>query len=136
MRLAGRVALVTGCGPNINGGIAYGVADEGAQLVCTDRRADYATACAKAIRDRGGKAIGVVCDVTEEEAVRAAIAEAESAFGPIDVLVNGAALQIRKGLLDVSLDEFRRQLDVCLGGTLLFTKHVARSMIEHGRRGS
>jgi NAD(P)-dependent dehydrogenase (short-subunit alcohol dehydrogenase family) len=136
MRLSGKVALVTGCGPNINGGIAYGVADEGAQLVCTDRRADYATACAKAIRDRGGEAIGVVCDVTEEEAVRAAIAEAESAFGPIDVLVNGAALQIRKGLLDVSLDEFRRQLDVCLGGTLLFTKHAARSMIKHGRRGS
>jgi NAD(P)-dependent dehydrogenase (short-subunit alcohol dehydrogenase family) len=136
MRLNGKVALVTGCGPNINGGIAYGVADEGARLVCIDRRADYATACAKAIRHRGGEAISVVCDVTEEEAVRAAVAKAESAMGPIDVLVNGAALQIRKGLLDVSLDEFRRQLDVCLGGTLLFTKHVARSMIEHGRSGS
>jgi NAD(P)-dependent dehydrogenase (short-subunit alcohol dehydrogenase family) len=136
MRLNGKVALVTGCGPNINGGIAYGLADEGAQLVCVDRRLDYAAACAKAIGERRGKAIGITCDVTEEETVRAAIGQAETVFGPIDVLVNGAALQIRKGLLDVSLDEFRRQLDVCLGGTLLFTRHVARSMIEHGRRGS
>src|SRR5262249_39800638 len=136
MRLAGKVALVTGCGPNINGGIAYGLADEGAKLVCVDRRLDYATACAKAIKERGGEAVGIVCDVTEDVTVRAAIGQAETAFGPIDVLVNGAALQIRKGLLDVSLDEFRRQLDVCLGGTLLFAKHVARSMIDHGRRGS
>jgi NAD(P)-dependent dehydrogenase (short-subunit alcohol dehydrogenase family) len=136
MRLVGKVALVTGSGPNINGGIAYGLADEGAKVVCIDRRSDYASACAKAVRDRGREAIGVVCDVTQEEEVLSAIAQAEASFGPIDILVNGAALQIRKGLLDVSLEEFRRQLDVSLGGTLLFTKHVARSMITHQRRGS
>jgi NAD(P)-dependent dehydrogenase (short-subunit alcohol dehydrogenase family) len=136
MRLNGKVALVTGSGPNINAGIAYGLADEGAKVVCVDRRPDYAEGCAKAIRGRGGEAIGAVCDVTQEEVVCAAIGQAEAAFGPIDVLVNGAALQIRKGLLDVSVDEFRRQLDVSLGGTLLFTKYVARSMIEHKRRGS
>jgi NAD(P)-dependent dehydrogenase (short-subunit alcohol dehydrogenase family) len=137
MRLVGRVALVTGCGPNINGGIAYGLADEGAKLICTDVRTDYAEACARAIRGRGGEAIGVVCDVTREDDVRSAVAQAVAAFGPIDVLVNGAVLQIRKGLLDVSLEEIRRQLDVGLSGAMLCTKHVARSMIEHGhRRGS
>jgi NAD(P)-dependent dehydrogenase (short-subunit alcohol dehydrogenase family) len=136
MRLKGKVALVTGCGPNINGGVAYGLSDEGAKLVCIDRRSDYAEGCAKAIGERGGEAIGVVCDVTQDADVRAAIAQAKAAFGPIDVLVNGAALQIRKGLLDVSLDEFRRQLDVCLGGTFLCTKHVSSSMIEDKRRGS
>jgi NAD(P)-dependent dehydrogenase (short-subunit alcohol dehydrogenase family) len=136
MRLAGRVALVTGCGPNINAGIAYGLADEGAKLACVDWIADYAEGCARAIRGRGGQTVGLVCDVTREDDVQSAVAQAEAALGPIDVLVNGAALQIRKGLLDVSLDEFRRQLDVSLGGALLFTKHVARSMIKHGRRGS
>src|SRR6185503_9015338 len=136
MRLAGRVALVTGCGPNINAGIAYGLADAGARIACVDRRKDYVEACARAIRERGGEAVGLTCDVTQEDDVQAAVAQAQSAFGPIDVLVNGAALQIRKGLLDVSLDEFRRQLDVSLGGALLFTKHVARQMIEHKRRGS
>ena len=136
MRLRGRVALVTGCGPNINAGIAYGLAEEGAKLVCVDRLADYAEACARALRNRGAEAVGLTCDVTREDEVRSAVVQAEAALGPIDVLVNGAALQIRKGLLDVSPDEFRRQLDVSLGGALLFTKQVARSMIEHRRRGS
>jgi NAD(P)-dependent dehydrogenase (short-subunit alcohol dehydrogenase family) len=136
MRLAGRVALVTGCGPNINAGIAYGLADEGARLICVDRRADYAQACARAIRERGGEAIDVTADVTQEDDVRSAVGQGEAAFGPIDVLVNGAVLQIRKGLLDVSLEEFRQQLDVGLTGAFLFTRYVARAMIDHGRRGS
>ena len=137
MRLRGRVALVTGCGPNINAGIAYGLAEEGAKLVCVDRLADYAEACARALRNRGAEAVGLTCDVTREDEVRSAVVQAEAALGPIDVLVNGAALQIRKGLLDVSPDEFQRgNSDVSLGGALLFTKHVARCMIEHRRRGS
>ena len=127
---------VTGCGPNINGGIAYGLADEGAKVVCIDLRADYGQACAQAIRKRGGQAAAVVCDVTREDDIVVAIKQAEATFGPIDVLINGAVLQIRKGLLEVSLDEIRRQLDVGLCGAMLFTKHAARSMIEHRRRGS
>jgi NAD(P)-dependent dehydrogenase (short-subunit alcohol dehydrogenase family) len=136
MRLAGRVALVTGCSPSINAGIAYGLADEGARLVCCDLRPDYAGACARAIRERGGQAIGVKCDVTREDEISVAIAQAEAAFGPVDVLVNGAVLQIRKSLLEVSLEEFRRQLDVALSGAMLCSKRVARAMIGHRRRGS
>jgi len=136
MRLRGRVALVTGCGPNINAGIACGLAEEGAKLACVDRQADYAQACARAIRQNGAEAVGLTCDVTREDEVSSAVARAQAALGPIDVLVNGAVLQIRKGLLDVSLDEFQRQLDVSLGGALLFTKHAARCMIAHQRRGS
>jgi NAD(P)-dependent dehydrogenase (short-subunit alcohol dehydrogenase family) len=135
-RLTGRVALVTGCGPNINGGIAYGLSDEGANIVCADLRADYAEACAKAIRKRGGQAAPVVCDVTNERDVLATVDQAERAFGPIDILINGAVLQIRKGLLEVSLEEIKRQIDVGLCGAMLVTKHVARSMIGHRRRGS
>src|SRR5437762_1779917 len=106
MQLAGRVALVTGCGPNINAAIAYALADEGARLACVDQRPDYAEGCARAIRARGGEAVGLLCDVTKEDDVSSAVGQAEIAFGPIDVLVNGAALQIRKGLLEVSFDEF------------------------------
>jgi NAD(P)-dependent dehydrogenase (short-subunit alcohol dehydrogenase family) len=74
--------------------------------------------------------------VTREDDVGAAIAQAEAVFGPIDVLVNGAVLQIRKNLLNVSLEEFRRQLDVALSGAMLCSKHVASAMIKHRRRGS
>jgi NAD(P)-dependent dehydrogenase (short-subunit alcohol dehydrogenase family) len=136
MRLNGLVALVTGCSPNINGGIAYGLAAEGAKVVCVDLRADYVDACVRAIIAQGGQAVGVTCDVTREQDIQSAVTAAETAFGAIDVLVNGAVLQIRKGLLEVTQDEIRRQLDVGLCGAMLFTKYAARSMIDHGRRGS
>ena len=135
-RLAGKVALITGCGPNINGGIAYGFADEGAKVVCVDLRADYAEGCARAIRGRGGEAVAAVCDVSREDQVLAALETANSAFGTVDILVNGAVLQIRKGVLDLSAEEFRRQIDVSLIGALLFTKHVAREMIRKKTAGS
>lgn len=135
-RLAGKVTLVTGSSPFINGGIACGLAEEGAKLVCIDYRLDYAEACAKEIRDGGGEAIAVACDVTKDEQVQAAVKRAEEAFGAPDILVNGAMLQIRKGLLDMSADEFRRLLDVGIIGTFLFTQHTAKSMIRHKRPGS
>lgn len=135
-RLDGKVALITGCGPNINGGIAYGFADEGAKVVCVDLRSDYAEACARGIRERGGEAVAVTCDVSHDHEVLAALEKARTAFGPVDILVNGAALQIRKGVLDLTADEFRRQIDVSLIGALLFTKHVAREMISNKIRGS
>lgn len=135
-RLQGRVALITGSGPNINAGIAYGLADEGAKLVCVDVRPDYAEACARAIRGRGGEAVPVLCDVTREDQVQAAIQAGEAAFGPIDILVNGAMIQIRKGLLDLAVEDFRRLVDVSLAGTFLFTQHVAKSMIANRRHGN
>jgi NAD(P)-dependent dehydrogenase (short-subunit alcohol dehydrogenase family) len=135
-RLVGKVALITGCGPNINGGIAYGFADEGAKVVCVDVRPDYAEACARAIRERGGEAAAATCDVSREEEVLTALDKAKHTFGKVDVLINGAVLQIRKGVLDLTAEEFRCQIDVSLIGALLFTKHVARDMIRNKIRGS
>src|SRR5215208_4182130 len=136
MKLAGKVALLAGSSPNINAGIAYGLADEGAKLVCVDVNPTYADACAAAIRGRGGDALGVTCDVTDEEQVRAAVARASETYGGIDVLINGAVIQIRKGLLQMSVKEFRRQIDVSLTGAFLFSKYVAELMIAQRRRGS
>src|SRR5579862_9799959 len=135
-KLDNRVALLTGCSPNINGGIAYGLADEGAKLVCVDIQPDYANRCAEFISKRGGQAIGVACDVTKEDQVQAAIDRARQEYGGVDILVNGAVVQIRKGLLDLKVEELRLQMDVSLAGSFLFTKHVAKLMIEQGRKGS
>jgi len=135
-RLSGKVALITGCGPNINGGIAYGLADEGAKVVCVDVRADYAEACARAILQRGGEAVAATCDVSREDQVMATLDKARSTFGVVDILINGAVLQIRKGVLDLTAEEFHRQIDVSLIGALLFTKHVARGLIRNNKPGS
>jgi NAD(P)-dependent dehydrogenase (short-subunit alcohol dehydrogenase family) len=136
MKLKGRVALITGTSPNICGGIAIGMAEAGALVVCVDVQPDNAHRCADSIKRRGGDALGVVCDVTDEAQVQAAIARAREAFGGVDILVNGAVVFNQKGVLDMPLPEWTRQIAVILTGTFLFTRHVAQSMIEQGRRGS
>jgi NAD(P)-dependent dehydrogenase (short-subunit alcohol dehydrogenase family) len=136
VRLEGKVALITGTSPNICGGIAEGIADEGAKVVCVDVNPDYADKCAEAIAERGGQATGVACDVTNEEQVRAAVQRARDVFGGIDILVNGAVVFNRKGVLDMPVEEWRRQTDVILTGAFLFTKYAAQLMIEQGRGGS
>ena len=136
MKLQGKVALITGTSPNICGGIAEGLAEEGAKVVCVDNQPDNANLCADYITKRGGQAIGVVCDVTNEDQVKAAVERARQAFGGVDILVNGAVIFNQKGVLDMPLEEWTRQTAVILTGTFLFTKYVARLMIAQERKGN
>jgi NAD(P)-dependent dehydrogenase (short-subunit alcohol dehydrogenase family) len=132
MKLKDRVAIVTGTSPNIGGGIAEGLAAEGAIIVAVDARADNANDCANYINRTGGRALGLVCDVTDEAQVKATVDAAMKEFGKVDILVNNAAFFNRKGVLDMSYAEFTRQSGVILGGTFLFTKYVAQAMIGKG----
>ena len=136
MKLEGKTALVTGTSPNIMGGIAEELARAGANLVCVDIREEYAAKCAAAIAAQGRDAMGVVCDVTDEDQVVAAIGQTAERFGGVDILVNGATLFNFKGVLDMPVDEWRRQTDILLTGAFLFTKHVAHQMIGQERKGN
>jgi len=135
-KLQDKVALITGTSPNIGGGIAEGLADAGAKIVCVDIHSDNAEQCAASIAKRGGQAIGVVCDVTNEDQVKAAVERAKAVFGGVDILVNSAVVFNQKGVLDMPLAEWTRQTAVILTGTFLFTKYVAQLMIDQGRKGS
>jgi len=134
--LAGKVAVVTGTSPNIGGGIAEGLADEGASVACVDVAPENAEQCAEAIRRRGGRALGVVCDVTDEAQVEAMVARVRDAYGGVDLLVNNAGILGGLGVLEMPVDRWNRQIAVNLTGTFLCTKHVARLMVEQRRRGS
>jgi NAD(P)-dependent dehydrogenase (short-subunit alcohol dehydrogenase family) len=136
MKLQNKVALITGTSPNICGGIAVGMAEAGARLVCVDIRPEHVHGCANAIKQRGGEALGVVCDVTSEAQVQAAVAQARETFGGIDILVNGAVIFNQKGVLDMPLSEWTQQLAVILTGAFLCTRYVAQLMIDQGRKGS
>jgi len=136
VRLAGKVAIVTGTSPNIGGGIAGGLAAEGARVACVDVVPDNARQCAEWISRRGGEALAVTCDVTDETHVTAMVGRVREAWGTADVLVNNAGVLGGLGVLDMPLDRWARQLAVNLTGTFLCTKHVARLMVERGTRGS
>ena len=136
MKLEGKVALVTGTSPNIMGGIAEGLADEGADIICVDINATYAERCSESVMDKGRRSIAITCDVTDEFQVAAAVDQAQEAFGGVDILVNGATQFNTKGILEMSVKEWRRQTDILLTGAFLFTKRIAEQMIEWDRRGN
>lgn len=136
MKLAGRVAIVTGTSPNIGGGIAEALAAEGARVACVDRDSRNAEDCAAGIRKLGGEALAVTADITNEAAVVELASRVESELGPVDVLVNNAAIFNQKGVLDMPLAEWSAQLAVILDGAFLCTQAVARQMVGRKRGGA
>lgn len=132
MKLKDRVAIVTGTSPNIGGGIAEGLAAEGAAIVAVDTNEANARDCANYVKSIGGSAIGRVCDVTDEFQVKGVVQDVLDEFGRIDILVNNAAFFNKKGVLDMPFDEWNRQTAVILGGAFLFTKHACQAMIGRG----
>ena len=110
--LAGIVAVVTGTSPNIGAGIAVEFAAAGAAVACLDVTADSAERCAAAIRDDSGTAIGVACDVRDEQSVQQAFARVEAELGSPKTLVNAAAIHNNKGIIETTVEEWRRQLEI------------------------
>lgn len=135
-RLAGKVALVTGASANIGGILAAGLAAAGAKVACNDIVAATAEGTVERIRTAGGEAIAIPGDVTDPDAMRAAVHSVLDRYGRIDILVNNAVKFDTRGVLDMPLDAFRRQTDIILGGSFIMTGLVAKSMIERGIRGS
>ena len=134
--LAGRVALVTGAGPNIGSGIALALSRYGARVACNDVRLDAAEAAVRRIERAGGTAMALFGDVSDEADVTAYVRRVLDEWGRIDILVNNAALLGGRGILEESLESFNRAVTVAAAGNFLNTKHVAISMIERGIRGS
>jgi len=136
MSLSGKVAIVTGTSPNIGGGIAEGLAAAGAKVGCLDVDPGNVDDCAAAIREAGGEAIGIRCDVRSLEQVEEAVARVRRELGRLDVLVNNAAIFNQKGLLDMSLEEWANQTGVILTGAFLCSKVFARHLVEQGEGGA
>lgn len=135
-RLRDRVAIVTGASPNIGGTLAAGLATEGARVVCADISEETARRSAERIVAAGGEALAAVGDVTDPQHAEEVVQLALERWGRVDILVNNAVKFDQRGLLDMPVDDFRRQTDIILGGSFLFTRAAARAMIEGGRGGS
>jgi NAD(P)-dependent dehydrogenase (short-subunit alcohol dehydrogenase family) len=129
-RLAGRVAIVTGTARGIGMAIARTFAAEGATVVGFDIQADRGAEVARRVVAAGGAMRFVHGDVTSEADVAAAVAGVLAEHGRIDILVNNAAVQKEARLVDVTVEDFHRVVNVNLLGYLLFCRAVLPSMIE------
>jgi rhamnulose-1-phosphate aldolase/alcohol dehydrogenase len=132
--LATRIAFVTGGGSGIGRAIAHRLAAEGACVIVADIDASSAETVAREI---GGSdaAIGVACDVTDQDQVAAAFRDATLAFGGVDIVVNNAGLSISKSLFETTLDDWDLQHDVMARGSFLVSREAARVMRDQGLGG-
>lgn len=130
--LAGRVAIVTGASRGLGRAIAELFVSQGASVAILDLKQPWADAVADDIAAKGGKAIGIGCDVSDREAVHAAIAETLSAFGRLDVLVNNAMWNKYEPIADITPETFDRMTRIGLGGIVWGIQAVAPAMRERG----
>jgi len=128
--LEGRVALVTGAASGIGRAIALRLAAEGARVAITDL--DEAAARAVA-REASGVVLALRLDVTDEATIREAVAEAERALGPLDVLVNNAGWDKVEPFVQSTPETWDRLIAINLKGPLRCTRAVLDGMIARGR---
>ncbi|TQJ21991.1 rhamnulose-1-phosphate aldolase/alcohol dehydrogenase [Micromonospora sp. A202] len=132
--LATRVAFVTGGGSGIGRAIAHRLAAEGACVVVADRDAQAATTVAAEIGTTD-VAVAVAADVSDGEAVAAALREAVLAFGGVDLVVNNAGLSLSKSLLETTEADWDIQHDVMAKGSFLVSREAARVLLAQGMGG-
>lgn len=120
-----KVALVTGGGTGLGRGTAIEMARCGARLVLLGRRAEPIKDCASAIREVGGEAIAVTCDIRDAERIEAAMQEIKSVCGRLDILVNNAGGQFIAPARDLTNKGFETVIRNNLIGSWQMTKAVA-----------
>ncbi|MGL5919551.1 MAG: gluconate 5-dehydrogenase [Bacteroidales bacterium] len=130
--LEGKIALVTGASYGIGMALAEALAGAGATIVFNDLFEDKVREAEAEYKSKGIDAKGYVFDVTNEEAVEAAIAQIREEVGVIDILVNNAGIIKRIPAVEMTAAEFRQVIDIDLNGPFIMSKAVAKGMIEKG----
>ena len=129
-RLDGKIAFVTGASYGIGFALASGFAAYGATIVFNDINAELVEKGLAAYREAGIEAKGYVCDVTDEGQVRETVARIEKEVGPIDILVNNAGIIKRTPMIEMSVEDFRKVIDVDLNAPFIVSKAVLPSRIK------
>ena len=132
--LSGKTAIVTGS-VGIGFGIAYRLAEAGANVVVASRHEEDVVATAEKLKEKGCSAKGVVADVSSEVNVQRLVQETVLTFGSVDILVNNAGIFPSMPVMQMNLEDFEKVLAVNLKGVFLCTKYAADQMIEQGRGG-
>lgn len=126
-----RVALVTGAGSGIGAGTAKALAAQGHHVAVVDV-SDRARAVAEQITSSGGTALPVLADISDPDAVTAAVAEVAARLGPVGILVNNAGFARDNMVLDMPLADWDAVVNTHLRGAFLMLKATAPAMREAG----
>ncbi|MFT3742962.1 MAG: glucose 1-dehydrogenase [Pyrinomonadaceae bacterium] len=130
--LNGRVAVVIGGTSGIGRAIAHGLAEAGADVVCTSRRQDQVDTAASEIESIGRRTLRTVSDVSDKDSMQALLDECIAAFGKVDILVNSAGRTKREPTLDLDEETWNEILETNLTGTLRSCQVFGRHMLENG----
>jgi NAD(P)-dependent dehydrogenase (short-subunit alcohol dehydrogenase family) len=128
--LTSKNAVVIGGTSGIGLTLALGLAEAGANVAATGRRADLVKAAAEKIRALGRKSLDIATDVTDRASLEKLLAAAEAEFGRVDILVNSAGITRRTPTLKVSDREWDSILETNLTGTLRACQIFGRPMVE------
>jgi NAD(P)-dependent dehydrogenase (short-subunit alcohol dehydrogenase family) len=135
-RLENKVSIITGGSTGIGEATSYRFAEEGSKIAIFDVSAEAGSKVAQAIIDKGGDAIFIRVDVSDEKAVEAGVTEVVDRWGKLDVLVNNAAITgVNKFAHEVTSEEWDRIFAVNVRGVFLCTKHALKPMMA-AKRGS
>lgn len=132
LNLNGRVAVCIGGTSGIGRAIAHGLAEAGADVVCTSRRQEQVDAVADEIEAIGQKTLRVASDVLDKTSLDGLLGACVDAFGKVDILVNSAGRTKREPSLDVSEESWNAILETNLTGTLRSCQVFGRHMISNG----
>lgn len=132
MRLKNKTAFVTGAASGIGRTTALRLAEEGASIYALDIDETGLKSLIAEIRENKGKADFFKCDVSDESSVRAAVTNALNLYEKIDILVNVAGIQITKSLVNTSWDDYKKMMDINMGGTFLTMNMILPIMKESG----
>jgi NAD(P)-dependent dehydrogenase (short-subunit alcohol dehydrogenase family) len=132
-RLDGKVAMVTGAGRGLGAAIATGFAESGARVVLVGRSREPLEETSEQIRKAGGQATVCSCDVTDEGAIRKAVAS----LPVLDIVVNNAGTNFPEPFVTVSDDHLDAMLDLNVRAYFVVAQAAVRKMLEHpGRKQS
>ena len=130
--LTGKVAVVIGGTSGIGRAIAHGLAEAGADVVATSRRAEQVEATAKEIEDRGRRTLRITSDVSDRSSLEQMRDQTIAAFGKVDILVNSAGRTKRAPTIDFAETDWNEIFDTNLTGTLRACQVFGRHMVERG----
>ena len=130
MRLKDKVAVITGAASGIGREIAVIFAREGAKIAIADLDPKAAEATARELDPSGERAIGVAMDVSDEAQVDAGVAKVIATFGPLDVMIRNAGIQIVAPVVDFEFAKWKKLLAIHLDGAFLTTRAALRQMYK------